>query len=334
MNSNSNNDNEIIDNSNHLSSLVYDVGSRLAGEQVAISSTMNSSQDAPNEDDDAIKTMKLYTHVERIQREVESRFGSASSIIDPIALSEVDCMHYEGNDAIEDVIRAIQLNSSSKVLDVGSGFGGVARVLSAQSKCTTIAMELQPDIHDCGEDLTKRCDISDLVKHVHGDILNYDLNKLGDGPSSFDGLVSFLVFLHIPDKLSLLKNCANMLKTDGTLFVEDYYRRSSFTEAELKSLSTDVFCKDLPTREEYIAALETAGFDNIQFIDKTKEWTTFVTGRLATFERNKETFISSHGEPTYTSLHYFYKSVVTLFVGGNLGGVRIIASKKDSLNKI
>lgn len=288
---------------------------------------MSSSQDVPNNDDNAIKTMKLYTHVERIQREVKSRFSS-ESVIDPIALSEIDCMHYEGNVAMEDVIQAINLNSSSKVLDIGSGFGGVARVLSAQSKCTTVAMELQSDIHHCAEDLTKRCNLSDLVKHVHGDILNYDLNKLGDGQSTFDGLVSFLVFLHIPDKLSLLSSCATMLKAGGTLFVEDYYRRSSFTESELASLATDVFCRDLPTQEEYIAALESAGFDNIQFIDKTNEWTSFVTDRLAKFEGNRETFISSHGEATYKSLHYFYTSVVTLFAGGNLGGVRIIASKK------
>ena len=289
-----------------------------------------STQDAaaPN-GDDGIKTMKLYTHVERIQREVKSRFESESKIIEPIALSELDCMHYEGNDAIEDVIQAIQLNSSSKVLDVGSGFGGVARVLSTISNCTTVAMELQSDIHQCAEDLTKRCNLSELVKHVEGDILNYNLNKLGDGPSTlFDGLVSFLVFLHIPDKVSLLTNCANMLKTGGTIFVEDYYRRSSFSDAELKSLSTDVFCQDLPSKDEYIAALESAGFDNIQFIDKTAGWKTFVTGRLEKFEGNKESFISSHGEPTYTSLHYFYKSVVTLFSGGNLGGVRIIALKK------
>ena len=277
-------------------------------------------------DDKGIKTMKLYTHVERIQREVKSRFGDES--IDPVALSEVDCMHYEGNDAIEDVIKAIKLDSSSKVLDVGSGFGGVARVLSAFSKCKTLAMELQPDIHLCAEDLTKRCNLSNLVKHAEGDILNYDLGKLGDGPSTFDGLVSFLVFLHIPDKMSLLNNCAKMLKEGGTIFVEDYYCRSSFTDAEVQSLSTDVFCKDLPSQEEYIAALKSAGFDDIQFIDKTNEWSSFVNGRLEKFEGNKESFVSSHGEPTYGSLHYFYKSVVNLFAGGNLGGVRIIASKR------
>lgn len=121
----------------------------------------SSPQDVSN---DTIKTMKLYTNVERIQREVTSRFGS-ESVIDPIALSEIDCMHYQGNDAIEDVIQVssskylcidrflasikyshqyfslqnINLNSSSKVLDVGSGFAGVARMLAAQSKCTTVS---------------------------------------------------------------------------------------------------------------------------------------------------------------------------------------------------
>ena len=286
-------------------------------------------QDNTDAADNGIKTMKLYTHVERIQIEVESRGMLNSRSIDPIALSDIDCMHYEGNDALEDVIQAIKLDSSSKVLDVGSGFGGVARVLSSSSKCTTVAIELQPDIHRLAEDLTKRCGLSDLVKHIEGDILNYDLDKLGDGPSTFDGLTSFLVFLHIPDKAALLSNCAKMLKRKGTLFVEDYYCRSSFTDAELISLSSDVFCRDLPTKEQYIVVLKSAGFDDIQFIDKTKEWTAFVTDRLEKFEASKETFISLHGQPTYSSLYYFYKSVVTLFDGGNLGGVRIIASKTE-----
>ena len=61
---------------------------------------------------DTIKTMKLYTHVERIQREVTSRFGSSESVIDPIALSEIDCMHYQGNDAIEDVIQVNKVAQS------------------------------------------------------------------------------------------------------------------------------------------------------------------------------------------------------------------------------
>src|SRR6056300_1066703 len=137
-----------------------------------------SSAFSKEANDDGIKTMKLYSHVERIQREVERCGMLNSDSIDPIALSEIDCMHYEGNDAIDDVVKAMGLDSSKKVLDVGSGFGGVARVLSSSSKCTTVALELQSDIHQLAEDLTRRCNLSDLVQHVQGDILNYDLSKL------------------------------------------------------------------------------------------------------------------------------------------------------------
>jgi len=56
----------------------------------------------------------------------------------------------------------------------------------------------------------------------------------------------------------------------------------------------------------------------------------FVAGRLEKFERNEESFISFHGEPTYTSLHDFDKAVATLFSGVNLGVVRIVASKKEN----
>lgn len=109
-------------------------------------------------DADAIKTMKLYTHVDRIKTELISR--NMTSPIDPIALSEIDSMHYLGNTAIQAAVDILSLDSSSRVLDVGSGFGGVSRMLSNLSGCQVTALELQQDIHELGQDLTKRCNIS------------------------------------------------------------------------------------------------------------------------------------------------------------------------------
>lgn len=275
-----------------------------------------------------IKTMKLYTHVERIKNELASREMLTSESIDPIALSEIDSMHYMGNSAVEDAVVAMNLDASSSVLDVGSGFGGPARVLSATSGCTATALELQPDIHEMADYLTKKCNLDHLVKHEVGDILSLDLNKLGSGPSSYDGVASFLVFLHITDKASLLKNCSAMLKSGGHLYVEDFYCRSPFSTAEVESLSKDVFCRELPTREEYISHLEASGFCDIQFTEKSSEWTSYVTERLEMFISNRSSFEKVHGEPTYLSLLDFYKAVATLFTGGNLGGVRIVAKKR------
>jgi len=282
----------------------------------------NMAGDAHN-----IKTMKLYTNVERIKNELASRDLLKSGSIDPILLSEIDSMHYMGNDAVEDAAVAMNLDSSSRVLDIGSGFGGPARVLSASSKCNTTALELQSDIHQMAEYLTKKCILDNLVKHEMGDILALDLDELGSGLSSYDGIVSFLVFLHITDKPTLLENCAKMLKPGGIAFIEDYYCRSQFSEEEVKSLQNDVYTAGLPTKEEYISHLEAAGFRNIQFIDKSSEWTAYVHDRVAKFIGNRSKFEEVHGEPTYLSLLHFYSAVEKLFSAQNLGGVRIVAEK-------
>ncbi len=289
---------------------------------------MEDEKSSSQSNDGEIKTMKLYTHVERIKTELSSRGILEGDSIDPIALSEIDSMHYMGNNAIRDAIDVMKLDCSCKVLDVGSGFGGPARILSVLSKCSTVALEIQPDIHELADELTKRCQLSHLVTHSMGNILDCELENLGDGPGSFDGIVSFLVFLHIPDKKGLLEVCSKMLKSGGSIFVEDFYCVSPFSDAEIDSLQRDVFCQGLPTREEYIAHTEAAGFCNVQFIEKTTEWKRYVTERLDNFKANNERFISVHGEPTYEGLLHFYSAVAGLFVGGNLGGVCLIAKKK------
>ena len=274
-----------------------------------------------------IKTMKLYTHVDRIKTELTTR--NLTTPIDPIVLSEIDSMHYLGNTAIEEAVKTMGLNESSTVLDVGSGFGGPARILAASSKCKVVALELQKDIHELGAELTDRCNSSELVSHVQGDILDEQIvTQLGDGFGSFDGIVSYLVFLHIPDKAPLLDRCAQLLKPNGSMFMEDFYCIAPFTKNEDESLSRDIYCKDLPSREVYIQQLESAGFHNIQFIEMTAEWTRYVTKRLGQFIANKDRFISIHGEEAYSGLLEFYSAVATLFSGGNLGGVRIVVHKK------
>ena len=81
-------------------------------------------------DDKSIKTMKLYTHVERIKNELTDRGMLQSEYIDPMTLNEIDSMHYMGNTAVEDAISTMKLDPSSRVLDIGSGFGGTARFIS------------------------------------------------------------------------------------------------------------------------------------------------------------------------------------------------------------
>lgn len=279
--------------------------------------------------EDSIKTMELYNDIQRIENELKARGISDGDSVDPRVLSSIDSMHYEGDDAIVAAIKALNLASTSEVLDIGSGFGGPARLLAAEAKCHVVAMELQRDIHEMATSLTKRCHLDELVRHSHGDILHCDMSTIGAGPGSFDAVVSWLVFLHISDKPTLFNKCNEMLKVkQGKLFCDDFFMLNPFTSEQEHSLKNDVYCADLPSREEYIQLLEGCGFHNVIFEDRTGPWTAYVNERLKAFVANRERFEGIHGESPYKHLLHFYTAIITLFNSGSLGGVRITAEKK------
>ena len=284
---------------------------------------------APNNAEDDIKTMELYNDIVRIENELRARGIGDDDAVEPHVLSSIDSMHYEGDDAIRAAIKALDLSSTSRVLDIGSGFGGPARLLASDTNCRVVAMELQQDIHEMAASLTKRCELGELVSHVHGDVLNCDLSAIGAGPGSFDAVVSWLVFLHISDKHLLFTKCNQMLKAQGgKLFCDDFFMLKSFTLEQESSLKNDVYCADLPSKQEYMEQLERCGFDNITFEDRTAPWTSYVNERLKEFVANRERFEGLHGEAPYKHLLHFYTSIVNLFNSGSLGGVRITAEKK------
>lgn len=278
-------------------------------------------------DDEAIKTMKLYSNIERLDRELLTRGYSLDSTVPFEVLNQLDSMHYGGNEPLEYAIQKIPITKESSILDVGSGFGGAARFLSHHTGCNVTAIELQPDIHEKAKQLAKRCGPDGKIRYIQGNILVLDPEELVKDAKGFDGIVSWLVFLHIPDKQTLLEKCFTLLAPGASMIVEDFFERQPFTANEEASLQNDVYCSSLPTREAYVKSLEKAGFCDIQFEDKTADWTVIVTERHNQFVKSKEAFVEAHSLATYETLLSFYRAVSDLFNGGNLGGVRIVAKK-------
>lgn len=284
--------------------------------------------------ENAIKTMKLYSNIDRIEKELEEMGCSHSSALTQEALSPFDSMHYDGDKAVQAALdMAASANSevttfqNYKILDVGSGFGGPARYMASKGH-KVVALELQKDVHAKGAELTQRCDLSSSVTHVHGDILESGSEEWRRA-QQYDLLTSWLVFLHIDNKSLLLERCASSVKSGGAIFIEDFYKRMEFSPEEDAILSRDIYCQGstLHTKEQYIACLEKAGFKNILFLDKTLDWRAFVAKRLEGFIAAKERFVSIHGIEAYTSLHHFYNAMDVLFQGSSLGGVRLFATK-------
>ncbi len=269
-----------------------------------------------------IKTMKLYQHVERVERELAARGLTAAGPLDPGVLEPLDQLHYHGSSAVREAARQLGLDAESSVIDVGSGLGGPARVLASETGCHVTAVELQPDLHALAGQLTRRCGLDHRIDHRCGDFLD------GDWPdSTWDALVSWLTFLHIPDRGSLLKRCHDCLRPGGRLFVEDFFTRSPLTTHQQALLAEEVHCRDLPDRQSYLEQIEAAGLALDEVVDLSEQWTAFVASRLAAFQADHRRYTDLHGEPTYQALDRFYSVIVELFESGCLGGIRWTARR-------
>lgn len=269
-----------------------------------------------------IKKMKLYRRPERIYNELDAIGYKKGSSFKAEDISRFDQYHYLGTDAIDDAIRSLRIDSRKKIIDIGSGIGGPARYLAEKTGCHVTALEIQPDLHAIACSLTEQCGLSGSVEHLCGDILEFSKRD-----RNFDIAVSWLSFLHIPQRQALLKKCCTILKQDGKIFIEDFYKRAEFDKEETRILSEDIYCTYLPTSEEYRNQLIESGFAKIELVDKTDCWRSFVKQRLEKFIENRSQNIKTYNSETVEDLKYFYEKMSQLFNGNNLGGLRIIADK-------
>jgi len=269
-----------------------------------------------------IKAMGLYRNVERIHADLAAAGIGPDDAVRVDDLVGFDQYHYEGTVAVDDACAAIGIDANARVLDVGSGLGGPARYIADRTGAAVTALELQADLHEIGEMLSTRCGLADRVAHVNGDVLDGVV-----AAAEHTHLVSMLCFLHIPDRTALFGACAASLADGGQIFIDDYFARGALTDHEQAGLARDVFCTYLPDVATYEQDLANAGFVDIEMVDKTDGWATFVADRYAAFDSARADLAARYGADTFASLDRFYSTVADVFAGGRLGGVRITARK-------
>lgn len=268
----------------------------------------------------AMKSMKLYDKVERIYNELHARGIDDDSPLDVEDLTPFDQYHYHGTAAVDAAIDALAIGPETRVVEVGAGIGGPARYLAATAGCQVTALELQPDLHAVGEALTARCGLRERVRHVCGDVLDGPLDGGG-----FDVLVSYLVFLHIPDRARLFAACRAALRPGGRIFAEDFIKRREPTAAHWTALREKVLCPYLPSAAEYAAQLAAAGLEVLTLADMSESWTAFTAERYEAFEAARARHLQVHGAEITAGLADFYGTVAGLYGGGVLGGLRFVA---------
>lgn len=271
-------------------------------------------------DSSDLRAVPLYSHVDRIARGLAARGIGPDDAIPPEELFVLDQWHYHGTDAIRDAAGFLSLGPGSHVLDIGAGIGGPARFLAHATGSHVTALELQPELHRVGVDLTRRSGLADRVTHVCGNALRQPLPT-----AAFDAVISFLAILHIPDRPALMKRVQTVLRPGGRCYIEDLAWRAPFAPHDREDLLTVVQGVTLTSIEDYAADLRQAGLVDVVATDTTNDWALFAAQRLVDWRRDRVSHAAVLGEAAWEAQERFYSVIDRLYRSGSLGGVRLTA---------
>jgi cyclopropane fatty-acyl-phospholipid synthase-like methyltransferase len=269
-----------------------------------------------------IEAMPLYTHLDRIEKGLAALGFGPNDAIEPEQLFALDQWHYNGTAAVQRAAAQLSLRSGSRVLDIGAGVGGPARFLAHTTDCQVTALELQPQLHQIGVNLTRRCGLSKRVLHICGDALTYPLPG-----AAYDAVVSWLAVHHIPERPKLCARMADVLRSGGGCYIEDLYMRTRFSARDLSDVRNVLIGNSVTSMDEFSVDLQAGGFIQIVPTDLTDETAPFVAAREATWRRDAAKHIEDYGVAAYTALEMFYAVIARLFGNGSLGCVRLVAIK-------
>ena len=179
-----------------------------------------------------------------------------------------ECPHPEAMEHTNQIMaEAVNLNESTKVIDLGCGYGSTARYLAANYGCHVTATNISEKELDLGRERAKEAGLEDLLSFEYG-----DFHDLGYADDSFDVVWSQEAFLHGVDKLRILSECQRVLVRGGTLVFTDILVRKDTPESDRVRIYDRVKSPDMWDIGDYREALKTLNMS----VGRDEDWSEHV----------------------------------------------------------
>lgn len=125
-------------------------------------------------------------------------------------LAALDQMHVRGHEATVELLDALEIRKTMKVLDVGAGIGGPARVLASRYDARVTALDLTPALCEANRELNRLVGLSRRIKVVEGDATDLPFED-----AAFDRVVTIHASMNIDRKRTMYREVHRVLKPGG-----------------------------------------------------------------------------------------------------------------------
>jgi NAD(P)H dehydrogenase (quinone) len=198
------------------------------------------------------------------------------AVLTPEQLAALDQFHTRGLAATIDLGEAMALRAGERVLDLGCGLGGPARMLASRFSVTVTGVDLSAAFVETGRYLNARCGLESAVDLRIGDALAPPIDD-----ARFDAVVLQHVAMNIADRQALYGAAFGALRPGGRLAIHDVVKGAGELVFPVP-WSREPATSHLLSEEQTAKAIEAAGLKIECWQDDTAtalEWFASVVAR-------------------------------------------------------
>jgi len=223
--------------------------------------------------------------------------------------------------AKDTMVDGIALHKESKVLEVGCGYGSLARQLARSFDCSVLATNISEKQLDYARELTEADGLSDKVRFE-----KCDYHHLPYANDSFEVYWSQESFLHAGDRTLVLNEAHRVLEPFGLLAFSEVTLRRSTPPALREDILKRVKAPTMWSKHEYEINLATCGFQ----VEKWEDWSENVAltydWTLKQMDRKKTEIITRIGKEAFDQAFEGMALWKHAAEDGYLGWIHVIAA--------
>ncbi len=156
------------------------------------------------------------------------------------------------------------LSADSYVLDVGAGYGGVARYLAHTYGCRVVALNLSERENERGRQMNKEQGVDHLIEVVDGAFEDIPYEA-----STFDVVWCQDSFLHSGDRPRVMSEVARVLKPGGEFIFTDPMQADDCPDGVLQPILDRIHLSTMGSPSFYQEELRKHGLELLEFEDNT-----------------------------------------------------------------
>ena len=150
------------------------------------------------------------------------------------------------------------LTAESRVIDLGSGYGGAARYLAANVGCHVDCLNLSQTQNELNRTKNQETDVTGLIDVIHG-----SFEDIPAPDASYDVVWSQDAILHSGDRLRVLDEIKRVLKPGGQVIFTDPMQADNCPDGVLQPILDRIHLETLGSFGFYRSEFGARGFEEV-----------------------------------------------------------------------